>query len=651
MQAMDADRRILEILSEKFPTSQAAYTEIINLEAILNLPKGTEHFMSDVHGEYEAFLHILNNCSGVVRERVRATFSGELTHREQDDLCTLIYYPREKLMRLRAEGIPNNDWYYQTLFRLVRLARYLSGFYTRSRVRKAMPEAYAYIIDELLRASSVGETSRHEYHVRIIQSIIEVGAQDDFIESLSTLIKRLAVDRLHIVGDIYDRGPKGDRIMDRLMRYHSLDIQWGNHDMAWMGAACGSQACIATVVRTCVRYGTLAMLESGYGVSLRKLYNFAAHTYAHAGARPVGGDQAPGAFGGAGKNAVSRAERAIDVILFKLEGQVIEHRPELHMEDRLLLDKMDLERGVVRIGDREWPLSTVDFPTLDPNDPYELSPQETEVMSGLVEAFAESDRLRRHVGFLYDHGSTYRVDNGNLLFHGCVPLNEDGSLRVVDTPEGPLSGRAYLDFCDRIARRAWRNGDQDALDWMWYLWCGWSSPFAGRVVKTFERAFVPDKTSWKEPQDAYFTLNEDPDTCRRILAEFGLTGEHCHIINGHKPVHAIRGESPLKAGGIVIVIDGGFCEAYHSTTGIAGYTLISDPKGLRIKAHRPFGSIADALDLNADITSETDRFEHANEQIRIADTDKGIKIRGQIEDLERLLAAYRSGEMAERRVR
>ncbi|MBE6479776.1 MAG: fructose-1,6-bisphosphatase [Olsenella sp.] len=643
------DRRYLELLSEKFPTIQAAYTEVINLKAILNLPKGTEHFMSDIHGEYEAFLHILNNCSGVVRERVRATFAGELTPREQDDLCTLIYYPREKLIRLKGEGVPNPSWYYQTLFRLVRLARYLSGFYTRSKVRKAMPEAYAYIIDELLRASSVGETSRHEYHVRIIESIIEEGAADDFIESLSALIKRLAVDRLHIVGDIFDRGAKGDRILDRLALYPRLDIQWGNHDMAWLGAACGSEVCIATVVRTCVRYGTLNILESGYGVPLRRLYRFAERTYGQVGARPVGGDQVHGAFGGAGKNAISRAERAIDVILFKLEGQLIMRHPELRMEGRLLLDKMDLAAGTVVVDGVTWPLSSVDFPTLDPADPYALSEEERAIMDDLVESFAESDRLHRHAAFMYDHGSTYLVHNGNLLFHGCVPLEEDGSLRVVETPEGPLAGKAYLDFCERIARRAWRTGDQEALDWMWYLWCGWSSPFAGRVVKTFERAFIPDKTSWNEPQDAYFRLNEDPAACRHVLAEFGLEGEHCHIINGHKPVRAIKGESPLKAGGIVIVIDGGFCEAYHNTTGIAGYTLISDPHGLRLKAHRPFGSIEDALDLNADIVSETDRFEHAKAQLRVADTDDGVKIRRQIADLEALLEAYRSGEMAERR--
>lgn len=642
-------RKYLALLSKQFPTAQAAYTEIINLEAILNLPKGTEHFMSDVHGEYEAFLHILNNCSGVVRERVRATFRHELTTEEQDDLCTLIYYPHEKLSRLKQAGTVTDEWYYQTLFRLVRLARYLSGFYTRSKVRKAMPEAYAYIIDELLRASSVGETSRHEYHVRIIESIVEVGAAEDFISSLSALIKRLAVDRLHLVGDVYDRGHKGDRIMDRLMEYHSLDIQWGNHDIAWMGAGCGSEACIATVVRTCVRYGSIHLLENSYGISLRKLYLFAHETYGgDAPAAPESGYRMPGSLGSSGSNATAPVERAIDIILFKLEGQLIMRNPEFGYEHRLLLDKIDREAGTITIDGVTWPLLTVDFPTVDPEHPYDLSEGERAVMDSLVRDFLHSALLRKHVEFLFSHGSTYLVSNGNLLFHGCVPLDAQGGFRPVQTPEGPLSGRAYLDFCDRIARRAWSVGDEEALDWMWYLWCGYDSPFAGRLVRTFERAFIPDKAAWVEPQDPYFTFNEDPDVCDRILAEFGLEGPYCHIINGHKPVRTVKGESPLKAGNRVIVIDGGFCHAYHKTTGIAGYTLISDADGLRLKAHRPFGSINDALDLNADIMSDTDRFERYFEPRRVEDCDNGKRIKAQIADLNLLLDAYRSGDLKER---
>ena len=642
------ERKYLILLSKQFPTAQTAYTEIINLEAILNLPKGTEHFMSDVHGEYEAFLHILNNCSGVVRERVRATFRHELTTVEQDDLCTLIYYPREKLSRLKKAGAVNGEWYFQTLFRLVRLARYLSGFYTRSKVRKAMPESYSYIIDELLRASSVGETSRHEYHVRIIESIVDVGAADDFITTLAALIKRLAVDHLHLVGDIYDRGHKGDRIMDRLMEYHSLDIQWGNHDIAWMGAACGSEACIANVVRTCVRYGTIHMLESSYGVSLRKLYMFAQETYGASEPISQESDYAqPGSLGSSGSNTTSPVEKAMNIILFKVEGQLIKRHPEFGCDGRLLLDKIDREAGTVRIDGTVWPLSTVDFPTVDPEDPYRLSEGEREVMDSLVRGFSHSALLHKHVDFLYAHGSTYLVCNGNLLFHGCVPMDEQGMFRAVETPKGPLSGRAYLDFCNHIARRAWRRGDDEALDWMWYLWCGYNSPFAGRVVKTFERAFVPDKAAWEEPQDPYFTFNEDPEACERVLAEFGLEGPYCHIINGHKPVRASMGESPLKAGGRVIVIDGGFCHAYHKTTGIAGYTLISDADGLRLKAHRPFGTIGDALDLNADIMSDTDRFERYFEPRRVSYCDDGKRIRAQIEDLQMLLDAYRSGELKE----
>ena len=624
-----AERKYLELLAEKFPTTQSVFTEVINLEAILNLPKGTEHFVSDVHGEYEAFEHILNNCSGVIRERVGQAFAMELTRDEQADLCTLIYYPELKLRRLREQDRLTSEWYAITLTRLVRLARRLSGSYTRSKVRKAMPVAYAYIIDELLHISPDERETRLAYHQRIIDTIVDTGSADDFVCSLAALIKRLAVDHLHVVGDVFDRGPHADKIMERLMAYHSIDVQWGNHDIVWMGAAAGSYACLAAVIGNNIHYDSLKILESAYGVSLRDLALFAEATYrADDGMSPV--------------------EKAISVILFKLEGQTIRRHPNWHMDDRLLLERVDAERGVAVVDGREYELRTRDFPTLEADDPYALASEEQRVMDNLMNAVRSSDKLRRHVGFLFEHGSTYLVHNGNVLFHACVPMNEDGSFCAVNHQGQMLSGRAYYDYADRLARRAWHEHDQVSLDWMWYLWCGRFSPLSGRVVKTFERTYFADRSTWEEPRDPYFSHTEDPAMCARVLEEFGADVERGVIINGHTPVHAAAGESPVKAGGRLVVIDGGFCQAYHSTTGIAGYTLIADPEGMRIKAHRPFGSIADVLDLNADIVSDDDRFQRNPRPLFIGDTDTGADIRGQIADLRALLHAYRTGEIPER---
>lgn len=624
-----AERKYLELLAEKFPTTQSVFTEVINLEAILNLPKGTEHFVSDVHGEYEAFEHILNNCSGVIRERVGQAFAMELTRDEQADLCTLIYYPELKLRRLREQDRLTSEWYAITLTRLVRLARRLSGSYTRSKVRKAMPVAYAYIIDELLHISPDERETRLAYHQRIIDTIVDTGSADDFVCSLAALIKRLAVDHLHVVGDVFDRGPHADKIMERLMAYHSIDVQWGNHDIVWMGAAAGSYACLAAVIRNNIHYDSLKILESAYGVSLRELALFAEATYRV-------------------DDGMSPVEKAISVILFKLEGQTIRRHPNWHMDDRLLLEHVDAERGVAVVDGREYELRTRDFPTLEADDPYALTPEEQRVMDNLMNAVRSSDKLRRHVGFLFEHGSTYLVHNGNVLFHACVPMNEDGSFCAVNHQGQMLSGRAYYDYADRLARRAWHEHDQVSLDWMWYLWCGRFSPLSGRVVKTFERTYFADRSTWEEPRDPYFSHTEDPAMCARVLEEFGADVERGVIINGHTPVHAAAGESPVKAGGRLVVIDGGFCQAYHSTTGIAGYTLIADPEGMRIKAHRPFGSIADVLDLNADIVSDDDRFQRNPRPLFIGDTDTGADIRGQIADLRALLDAYRTGEIPER---
>ena len=630
---MSNDLKYLRLLSQQFPTRQAAYTEIINLEAILNLPCATEHFMSDIHGELEAFTHILNNCSGVIRERVNALFGEELDEKTRADLCTLIYYPDEKLAMLHREGTISSAWYDAVLKHLCNLARRLSDNYTRSRVRKLMPEAYGYIIDELLHISLGKDSAHHVYHERIIDSIIATGASDDFIRSITRLIKRLAVTRLHVVGDVYDRGARADRIVDELMAYDNVDIQWGNHDIAWMGAAAGSEVCIAQVVRTCVHYNTFDILESSYGVSLRELAIFAEETYA---SEP-------------GKSATHRMEKAINVILFKLMEQTIKRHPNWHMEGRCLLGNIDVAAGTVRIDGRDWPLSTTDFPTLDLSHPSRLSEGERHVMDGFKAAFADSDRLRAHVQFFFDHGSIYKVSNGMLLFHGCVPLDESGEFAMVIRGGHELRGKEYLDYADRIARKAWTTGDELALDWMWYLWCGDHSPLAGRLMKTFERAYVADKSSWVEPQDPYFDLSRDEAVASKVLAEFGLVGEGVHIVNGHTPVHEVDGDTPVRANGKLLVIDGGFCSAYHKTTGIAGYTLIADRNGVRLKAHRPFAGVEAALTGNTDIASAHEQVidDKSAHPASVAATDDGVSIREQIEDLSELLVAYRGGVLPE----
>ncbi len=620
--------KYLSLLSRQFPNQQSVFTEIINLQAILNLPKGTEHFMSDLHGEYEAFMHILNNCSGVVREHVDEIFGDTLSDRERGDLCTLIYYPREKLKLVRTNHLDTPSWYKENLEHLIMVARALSSRYTRSKVRKAIPHDYAYIIDELLHTHPDENNYRIRYHERIIDSILETNSTDDFIQSLSALIKRLAVDHLHLVGDVFDRGGGAAKIMDRLMEYHSLDIQWGNHDILWMGAAAGEAACIISVLRNNLRYENYEILENDYGISLRELVAFAERTYR------TGED-------------ISPLIKAINVLLFKLEGQIILRHPEFDMQDRLLLDKIDLEHGTVKIGKTEYALRTCDFPTLEADDPYRLTEDEQRIVDKLVAEFTSADHLRRHIEFLYSHGSLYLARNGNLLFHGCVPMNEDGTFSSMNCMGTYRSGRDYLDFCDRIARSAWRTRSRDALDWMWYLWIGFKSPVSGRLVKTFERSYIADKSTWAEPMDPYFTLTKDVPACDAIMREFHLMPGTGHIINGHTPVKAAEGEQPIRADGRLLVIDGGFCTAYHPKTGIAGYTLISSSRGMRLKAHEAFKSVEEALTRNADIQSETTRFDVAERRLMVSDTDTGEEIRQHINDLRMLLDAYRNGILPE----
>lgn len=622
--------KYLELLSEKFPNQQSVFTEIINLQAILNLPKGTEHFMSDLHGEYEAFLHILNNCSGVIREHVDEDFGDTLTDREKADLCTLIYYPREKIALVRRARQDSPSWYKRMLDQLITVARRLSSRYTRSKVRKAIPHDFAYIIDELLHTHPDENNYRVRYHERIIDSILETDSTEDFIYSLAELIKVLAVDHIHLVGDIFDRGGGAAKILDRLLRcvHQRTDIQWGNHDLLWMGAAAGQPACIVTVLRNNLRYNNYEILENDYGISLRELVSFAERTY-------KAGD------------SITPLVKAINVMLFKLEGQIIARHPEFDMEDRLLLDKIDLDAGTVTIDGTSYPLITTDFPTLDLDHPYELSEGERRIMDKLVYEFTHTDHLHSHIDYLYRHGSMYLVRNGNLLFHGCIPMNADGTFASMNCEGTWRAGRDYMDFCDAIARRAWRDHDQEALDWMWYLWVGYKSPASGRIVKTFERSYIADEATWEEPMDPYFEVTKEIPACDAILREFGLAPGTGHIVNGHTPVKTIKGESPIRAEGRLLVIDGGFCQAYHPKTGIAGYTLISSSRGMRLKAHEAFKSVDEALTRNADIQSETTRFDVPKRRLMVSDTDTGEDIRNQINDLRQLLEAYRSGIIPE----
>lgn len=622
--------KYLTLLSEKFPNQQAVFTEIINLQAILNLPKGTEHFMSDLHGEYEAFLHILNNCSGVVREHVDEDFGDSLSEREKGELCTLIYYPREKIALARAAHQDSPTWYKTILDQLITVARRLSSRYTRSKVRKAIPHDFAYIIDELLHTHPDENNYRVRYHERIIGSILETDSTEDFIYSLAELIKVLAVDHIHLVGDVFDRGGGAAKIMDRLLRceHQRTDIQWGNHDILWMGAAAGEPACIVTVLRNNLRYGNFEILENDYGISLRELVSFAERTY-RAGER------------------ITPLIKAINVMLFKLEGQIILRHPEFDMHDRLLLDKIDLADATVEIDGARWPLTTSDFPTLDPDSPYELTPEEGRIIDKLVQEFTGSDHLRSHIDFLYRHGSMYLVRNSNLLFHGCVPMSADGTFTNVNCLGTWRAGRDYMDFCDSIARRAWRTREQEALDWMWYLWVGHKSPASGRLVKTFERSYIADESTWAEPMDPYFELTREVPACDAIMREFGIVPGSGHIINGHTPVKTIKGESPIRADGRLLVIDGGFCQAYHPKTGIAGYTLIASSRGMRLKAHEAFKSVEEAIMRNADIQSETTRFDVPTRRLMVSDTDTGEEIRAQINDLRQLLEAYRTGQLPE----
>ena len=647
--------RYLQLLAKQFPTVQAASTEIIRLRAILNLPKGTEHFMSDIHGEYDAFLHILNSCSGEVKEKLKEVFGNTMSQRDRNDLATLIYYPKAKLALAADQEEDMEEWYRITLHQLVQVCRYVSIKHTRNMVRSLMPAGYVEIIDELIHLRDEDGSKRYHFE-NIINTIIEIGQAADVIHALCDLIKALTCDHLHIVGDIFDRGPRADIVMDSLMNSHSVDIQWGNHDILWMGAASGSRTLVATVLSNSIRYNNLDVIETGYGISLRPLSIFANEVYRDCDTtcfkvKLTGSDADQ--YTEKDKLLSARMYKAITIILFKLEGQKVLRRPEYDMEDRALLHKIDYENKAITIGDRVYPLADCDFPTVDPQDPYKLTVEESHVINQLTDSFLHSEKLQKHVRFLYSKGSLYKVHNGNLLFHGCIPMDAEGKLLSFTIGGKERSGREFMDYADKTARKAYyaKRGTAErefGMDFLWWLWAGRNSPIFGRDrMTTFERRFIRDESTWAEPKNPYYAFYQDPAVCDMLLKEFGLEGIHCHIINGHVPVKAKKGESPIKGGGKLIVIDGGFSKAYQPTSGIAGYTLIFSSRYFRIVSHQPFSGKYDAIHKNDDIASDSVIFEKMETRMKVAETDEGFQLQSQVDDLMDLLAAFRAGAVTE----
>ena len=643
--------KYLSILAEKFPTIQSVCTEIINLEAILNLPKGTEHFLSDLHGEYESFLHILKNASGVIKTKIDEIFKNVMTQDERRRLATLIYYPKEKLELIKKETENMDEFYRITLYRLIKICTVVGSKYSRSKVRKAIPKEYQYIIDELLH-SNQNSYDKDIYYDKIIDSIISLGRADAFIIAISNLIQQLAVDHLHVIGDIYDRGPGPHIIIDELMKYHSIDIQWGNHDIIWMGAAAGSEACIFNVVRICARYNNLDILEEGYGINIRTITEFAMEEYGKEESSiftPKNIDEKDSKFD---QRVMEKTQQAAAIIQFKLEGKIIKRHPEYNMEDRLLLDKINYKKGKITIDGKTYHLIENYFPTIDPENPYELSAKEEEVVKKLVKSFKNSEKLQRHIQFLYSKGNIYKIYNNNLLIHGCVPMDENGEFVTTNVNGVELKGKNYLDYVEKIAREGYFETEgsekrENGKDFLWYLWCGKNSPiFCKDKMKTFERYYLEEKETWEEIKNPFYNFENDENVSVKVLREFGIDPKKGHIICGHIPVKFKAGESPIKASGKLFIIDGGLSKAYQKTTGIAGYTLRYSSYGLTLVAHEPFTSRENAIINETDLHSEKQLVEKV-ERKRIKDTDKGKELMAQIADLEKLLEAYKSGAISE----
>ena len=638
--------KYLERMAELYPTIAKASTEIINLQAILNLPKGTEHFLTDIHGEYEAFSHVLKNGSGSVRRKIDTVFGHTMSRQDKKSLATLIYYPREKMNLIKKQEHDRKEWYKITLYRLIEVCKKTASKYTRSKVRKALPKDFAYVIEELI-TERPDITDKESYYEQIIHTIIAIGRAEEFIIALAELIQRLVVDHLHILGDIYDRGPGSHQIMDKLENYHSLDIQWGNHDVVWMGAAVGQACCVATVVRICARYANLDILEDGYGINLLPLATFALTYYK---------DDPCICFKIKGHNTLNPVEqdlnmkmhKAISIIQFKLEGQLLMRRREFGMADRALLDDIDYTEGTITLNRKTYKLMDNHFPTIDPDNPYELSKEEKEVVERLIFAFVNCEKLQRHMQLLLKKGSMYKIYNRNLLYHGCIPLNEDGTFKEIQVYDKVYKGKELYDVLETYVRKAFVAVDErekeKGKDILWFIWSSPSSPLFGKdKMATFERYFLAEEETHKENKNAYYKFLEDEAVADRILQEFHVTGECTHIVNGHVPVHHGAGESPIKCGGKLLIIDGGFSRAYQKETGIAGYTLIYNSWGMILAAHEPFTSAADAISKESDILVK-----RTVKRKTVGETDIGMKLKERIAELEELLAAYRDGLLIEK---
>ncbi|MBQ3858183.1 MAG: fructose-1,6-bisphosphatase [Prevotella sp.] len=653
---VEQDIKYLKLLAKSFPTIAEASSEIINLSAILNLPKGTEHFLADIHGENTAFQHVLKNASGNIKRKVNELYGNTLREAEKKELCTLIYYPEDKLQLIKTKEKDIKDWYKITLHRLVAVCRDVSSKYTRSKVRKSLPPEFSYIIEELLHERT-DDSNKAAYVDTIIDTIISTGRADNFIIVICQVIQKLAIDQLHILGDIYDRGPGAHIILDTLDKYGKWDIQWGNHDISWMGATAGNKALICNVIRLSLRYYNLATLEEGYGINLVPLATFAMETY---GQDPCIEFQ-PRLNGGAIKQDKKTTQltalmhKAITILQFKEEAQIFDRNPQWHMENCEMLKCIDYEKGTIKIDNHEYQLSSCNFPTIDPKNPYKLTKSEEILMAKLVRSFKKSEKLQRHIQLLLQHGCMYAIYNSNLLFHASCPLNKDGSLREVEVyPGKKYKGKELMHQIGMLIRTAFQDERDEinkryAIDYFLYLWCGKDSPlFDKSKMATFERYFIKDKSTWKEEKGSYYTLRENPNIVDSILDAFQVQGENRHIINGHVPVHAANGENPIKAEGKLMVIDGGFSQAYHQETGIAGYTLVYHSRGFQLVQHEPFTSAEEAIIKGTDIKSTTQIVEMSSHRMLVGDTDKGYAIKEQIKDLSELLFAYRHGYLKER---
>lgn len=641
----------LRLLSEQYPTITAACSEIISLQSLQKMPKLTEHFMSDIHGEYESFLHILKNASGVIKDKITSIYGRTLSEHDRQTLSTLIYYPEQKLDIIKRSVDNIDDWYKITLYRLIEICRVIASKYTRASIRSLLPSSFGDIIDELIHADNDFGSDKEGYYNKCIQTIVELGQADAFIVDMSNLIQNLAIGKLHIIGDIFDRGPRADIILDTLENYHSVDIQWGNHDVQWMGAAAGSLVCIATVLAISTKYCNFDCIEDGYGINMRPLTVFAMETYAKDPCKyfiPRNPNMVK--LSKHDSELWAKMHKAISIIQFKLEGQLIKRHPEFHMDNHLMLDKIDFVTGTITIEGKKYMLRDHNFPTINPERPYELTQAENELMELLRSSFLHSEKLQRHIRFIYNKGSIYLNINNNLLYHGCIPMNPDGSFHEVTLGGEKVKGKALMDKAEIIAREGYfaKHGTPEKKygeDFLWFLWCGCYSPVYGKnKMTTFERYFIEDEITWTEIKDPYYKLIEKPEICNKILREFGIKpNSFSHIINGHVPVKIKKGESPIKAGGKLLVIDGGLSRAYQSQTGIAGYTLLFNSHGLLLSAHDAFESVETAVTKDEDMYSTLDVIERAPKRLLVEDTDKGKALQGRIDALKALVAAYRKG--------